>query len=135
MSWSGLLMNGSGIPASLVGMPNDWKPPPIGTGAEIRSKISAAFLHIEWQGMYGRLEYESTAIEFSVRDEVSVECVGLRIVGSSNPMLALSELCSRNGWVIYDTQLGDIVDSGRASEGWEAYISWVFEVADQTRKV
>jgi hypothetical protein len=110
MSWDALILSGEGTVGSLVGVPRDWKPSPLGGRDQVRATLEQCLPEIEWvTGRdYGALESQEFAIEFRLPDEEPVRAITVRVVGHGDPIRVLLELCRTNGWVVFDNQAGDL---------------------------
>ena len=127
MSWDALILNGTGVPRSLSNVPQDWTPPPLGDPLSIRAELSASIPQIEWtpDRDYGAIETNEFAIEFRVPDEKPLKAIMIRIVGGGNPIALLVELCREKGWVIFDNQVGDLMDlDDDPTESWQKFKAW-----------
>jgi hypothetical protein len=127
MSWDALIFNGTGVPKSLSSAPQDWTPPPLGDPRAIREELSASIPQIEWvpDRDYGAVETNEFAIEFRVPDELPLKAITIRIVGGGDPIALLVALCKEKGWVIFDNQVGDLMNlDGDPAESWRKFKEW-----------
>ena len=127
MSWDALIFNGNGVPKSLSNVPQNWTPQPLGDPWNIREELSASIPQIEWapDRDYGAVEKNEFTIEFRVPDEQPLMAISIRIVGGGDPVALLVDLCREKGWVIFDNQVGDLMDLDRdPAESWRKFKEW-----------
>ncbi|MBN2384554.1 hypothetical protein JXQ70_16900 [bacterium] len=133
MSWDAFIFNGEGVPRSLQHVAQDWHPQPIGSSSQAKSMISSVLADVVWDAAgYGIFETLDYAIEFHVRDEETVDSIGVRIVGDGDPIPVLFAVCRAHGWVIFDNQAGDLIDQeADPSSSWRKFTEWRDRVITQ----
>ena len=126
-------MNGREVPPSLDDAESDWRPHPLGSPDDVRASISDYLPQIEWQDKEnGVLDTNDYSIEFHVPDDNPVESVNIRIVGSGNPVPTVVELCNQFKWVLFDNQIGDIINKlDDPTKSWRRYTNWRDRVIDK----
>jgi hypothetical protein len=122
MSWDVLILNRDGTPPSLVDVPDEWMPKPMGDAAAVRAGISAV-LPVDWSGPnWGLYRADDFSIEFNVNTTGLVDGVTLHIRGAGDPLPTIVGLCSANGWVALDYSTGQLMDLVNPSrESWLAF--------------
>ncbi len=123
MSWGVLILNRDGTPSSLVDVPDDWMPKPMGDAAAVRSGISTVLPLVDWSdpgwGLYRTADF---SIEFNVNATGLVDGFTLHIRGGGDPLPTIVGVCSANGWVALDYSTGQLIDLVNPSrESWLAF--------------
>jgi hypothetical protein len=123
MSWDVSLFPAEGAPAPGKEIPEDWSPAPLGTAAEVRSRIADVLPAVVWDDKgWGTLEGTGWSIEFNFGRKDPVESVMLHIRGNGNPLSVLSALCQRNSWAALDLSTGEFLDlSAPSAKGWKEF--------------
>jgi hypothetical protein len=112
----------SGI-KSVMTLPNDYQPLKIGMSTEIREIISQHFPNTDWndptRGLYDTPDY---ALAFSVLEEGLIDGFAIHVHGSGDPVTPIIALCKKQGWSLYDTSYGDLIDLNNPdSSTWQAF--------------
>ena len=127
MSWDALIFNGTGVPKSLDEVPKDWAPPPLGNPEDIRARLTESLPEIQWvpDREYGAIEAELFTIELRVPEERPLMAITVRVVGGGDPIPVLVNLCKPRGWVVFDNQIGDLLDSDAdPTKSWKRFVAW-----------
>ncbi|MCP3932691.1 MAG: hypothetical protein GY705_26775 [Bacteroidetes bacterium] len=126
MSWDGLIFNGKDIPESIDGVPENWKPHPIGNPTEVIAalKRAAEDATLTSDG-YFVIDGKQFSIELRIDiDDKIIDSIGVRIVGDGKPMDVIIDICQKNHWVLFDNQSGDLINLNQPHQTFEKYTSW-----------
>lgn len=123
MSWDVLVFDYEGNPPSTDGEEEETPPRPLGSLAEVRSRIDARWPGVSWSTANGgRFEGNGYAIEIGLGDADPVEAIMLHIHGEGDALTALSALAVPNGWSLYDCSEDEYLDPVSPSpDGWEGF--------------
>ncbi len=125
MSWTVSVLGGK-EPPPLDHLPDDWRPEPLGSGEEVRRRISAHLPGVDWSdpawGLYGG---DGFTFEFNVGREEPVESFAVHVRGGGDAVADLLRFAVPNGWHLIDWSTGEYIDPRSPSEagwvGWQAY--------------
>lgn len=125
MSWTVSVFGGAERPP-IHNAPSDWDPTVMGTGDEVRQRISAHLPGVDWTtptwGLYGG---DGFTFEFSVGPEEPVTDFAVHVRGSGDAIADLLRFALPNGWHLIDWSTGEFIDPESPSyagwEGWQAY--------------
>ena len=125
MSWTVSVFGGACRPP-LHDAPPDWEPPVMGSGDEIRQRISATLSGVDWSNpAWGLYAGDGFTFEFSVGPEEPVTNFAVHIRGSGDAIADLVRFAVPNGWRLVDWSTGESIDPESPSyagwEGWQAY--------------
>jgi len=100
--------------------------PPLGTGDEVRSRISAHLPHVDWSHpAWGLYAGNGFTFEFSVGPEEPVVSFAIHVRGGGDPIADLLRFAVLNGWHLLDWSTGEPIDPASPSyagwHGWQAY--------------
>jgi hypothetical protein len=123
MSWDVMVLNGDGTPASLVDVPKDWVPKPLGDAPTVRAAISASLADVDWSDpAWGVHLGDEFSMEFNFQKDGVVHAFSLHIRGGGDPLPTIVGLCSSNGWVAFDYSTGELIDlSNPSRDSWVAF--------------
>jgi len=126
MSWNALIFNGRDVPQTLVGASSDWRPYPIGSPQDVIGAIDEAAANISWTPAgYGTLDQDHFSIELHVEvEEEVIDSIGVRVVGDGEPVPVLFQICKSNGWVLFDNQRGDLINTEDLNGSWNRFVEW-----------
>lgn len=125
MSWDALIFNGKDVPKSLDDVEKGWQPYPIASGDEIKEILSSCLPELSWDaGGYGIIDIQALSIEFHVQDGEEVDSISVRVVGEGDPVPYLVKFCKDKGWVLFDSQEGDLIDLDNPSSSWQEFVEW-----------
>ena len=99
MSWTGSAL-------SVWPLPDDpaYEPPPLGTGDEVRSRISAHLPGVDWSDpTWGQYGGDGFTFEFSVGPEEPVVTFAVHVRGSGDALADLLRFAVPNGWALGQT--------------------------------
>lgn len=106
-----------GVP--LAELPNDFKPPPIGTSKEVRTLLERAFPGCEHNVDQMLVDGKTFWIEFSYRPDPKsemVEHVRVRSDAGSGAMLLMKQVCELLDVSLIDCQTTEIADFAEQTE-------------------
>jgi hypothetical protein len=123
MSWDVMIMMAEGTPLSLQELPRDWLPKPMGDAAQVRAAISNSLDGVDWsQPAWGTFAGDLFTFEINIIATGSVDAFSLHARGAGDPLPAIVELCSANGWCAFDYSTGERIDLENPSrESWLAF--------------
>jgi hypothetical protein len=104
-------------------MKKDWRPDVMGTADEVRGKISAHLIDVDWSdptwGVYAGAGY---SFEFNLGKEVQVDAFTVHVRGSGDALTGLLQFAKPNNWSLLDYSSGEFIDIHKPSdEGWRSF--------------
>lgn len=132
MSWDVMVLD-----AAVTRMPvaqwleewkNGWRPPPLGSWAQIRDKITACLPEFQWppSGHIGLAHYDENGLSLEIyepsEDPVLHFDINVRRGGGGDPLPTLARLARTHGWALLDKSTGEYLNLEHPSdEGWQGF--------------
>jgi hypothetical protein len=125
MSWTVSVLGGK-EPPPVHDLPDGWRPEALGSGAEVRGRISAHLPGVDWTDpTWGRYAGDGFTFEFNMGREEPVESFAVHVRGGGDAIADLRRFAVPNGWHLLDWSTGDYIDPQSPSDagwvGWQAY--------------
>jgi len=122
MSWSVSVFGGVERPA-IHNAARDWEPEAMGSGDEIRQRISAHLPAVDWSTpTWGIYAGDGFTFEFSVGPEEPVTNFAVHVRGSGDAIGDLLRFAIPNAWHLVDWSTGEFIDPQSPSDaGWVAW--------------
>jgi hypothetical protein len=103
-----------------------YEPPALGSGDEVRVRISAHLPGVDWSvPTWGLYAGDGFTFELSVGPEEPVVSFAVHVRGNGDPIANLLQFAVPNGWHLIDWSTGEAIDPALPSyagwHGWQAY--------------
>jgi len=125
MSWDVSIFGGK-EPPPVHNWPPGWQPEVIGSGEEVRQRISAYLPEVHWQDpTRGAYLGDGFSFEIDIGDSDPVRDICVHVRGGGDPVADLRRFVVPNGWYMADWSTGDLIDPNEPPPAswarWQAF--------------
>ena len=123
MSWDICVFAAKEPPPPVDEMPNEWRGEPLGTTAEVRSKISACLPEVDWSNPeWGHYDSDGLSLEFNVGGEGPSDGFMVHVRGGGDAVQALLKLSDRWNWYLLDVSQREwLHHCSNVEAGWKGF--------------
>ena len=123
MSWDILVQAAKFSPPPVAEMPKDWHGDVLGTGDEVRAKISLAIPGVNWTDpTWGVFDGDGFYFEFNMGKKESCDNFMIHVHGGGDAVSLLLYLAEQCGWYLLDTSEGEWLHRmPNAEKGWKGF--------------
>jgi len=118
VSWDVSVFGGK-EPPPVGAFPPGWEPEVMGSGDEVRGRISAYLPDVDWSdptwGLYGGAGF---TFEFNVGPEEPIRHLTVHVRGGGDAVADLLRFAIPNGWYLLDWSSGELIDPENPSTCW-----------------
>lgn len=123
MSWDVSVFSCKTPPPPMDQIPDDWRADVMGSGDEVRGKISQFLAGVDWSDpTWGSYRGGGFSFEFNLGSKEPLEGFMVHVRGGGDAVAALVKFAKPNNWYLLDCSTGDWINNDNPSEeGWKGF--------------